>query len=212
MTALKIAGIVVLALLLVVLLLGMLLLTLRTRLEVRGKNGELRIRIGVGPLRIPIYPLPARAKRPDKPAKPPKPRRKPKKPKEPPVFHWERVGWSDTLELIMDVLSAIGDRLYLETLLLNLVLASKDAARTGMLYGGATAAAGMLVPFLEEHFNVEDLQMRLRADFDSHETQWAAVLVCAARPVSVLRALWRERRRLWAFYHTITEKDEAKKS
>ncbi len=210
MTALKIAGIVALALLLAALLTGILLLTLRVRLEVRGKNGELRVRIGVGALHIPLYPLPKRVKR--APEKPRKPRRRPRKVKQPPVLHWERVGWRDTLELVMDVLSAIRDRLYLETLLLNLVFASTDAARTGMLYGGASAAAGMLVPFLEEHFNVEDLHIRLRADFDSHETQWAAVLVCAARPVSVLRALWRERRRLRAFYHTITEKDEGKET
>lgn len=210
MLVLKIVGWTLLSLLALLLLLGLFVLLTRFRIELRGKNGELTVRVGIGPFRLRIYPPPARAaeKTAAKPPKPGKPK-KAKKERPPREFYPEQLSKGEMLDLVLDLLAALRDRLRIETLLLNLVFATPDAAKTGLLLGGASAAAGILTPFLEENFNMEELHITLDADFDGTRTRWAAVAVFAMRPVSVLCALWHERKRLYHMYQQFTKKDEA---
>lgn len=208
MLVLKIIGIIVLILLLVLLGLMLFVLFSRVRINFRGKNGEAEVRAGIGPLHVKLYPIAKKSKKTKKPAEAPA-EKKPEKPPAAPDLSSLNTG--GTLTYILDLLEQMKDKLILETVLLNVIFATGDAAKTGILLGTSSAMAGMIVPFLEQNFNIEQMQLKFGADFEDKETKWAAVIAFAVRPVSVLHVLWKNRKPLLALYQQIIKKEEATK-
>lgn len=201
---LKIIGCILLGLLLLLIAGAILILCARTRLEVRGKNGAVTVRIGLGPLLIQIWPMQKKPENP--PAAQPAPEDQTSRKEN--TFDWKRLGFSDAMELIFDLLEQFQDKLRIETLMVNAVFATGDAASTGLLLGGVSAGTGILMPYIKENFHVDTLRITLDADFEAGHTKWAVVFVCAIRPVHLLYMLLHRRKRLYALYRRITKKDE----
>jgi hypothetical protein len=124
------------------------------------------LRVKVGPLAIQI--LPSRPKK-EKKKKPPK-QKKQAKPKEPPEPKPKQGGIpSLVLRLLPVVAEAAGQfkrKLVIDRLWLSFTAGgASDAAAGAILYGRVSAAMGMLVPVLENNFNLEDRRFHSGVDF-----------------------------------------------
>ena len=107
------------------------------------------------------------------------------------------------------MLSELADELRISRLRVRVRIATADAARTGMLLGGASALTGMLVPFLENTFEMRDYHVDVDADFEEEQTHWAFTVSCSLRPLRLLWVLLRHGRELYRLYKRLIRKEEA---
>ena len=207
MIVLRIIGFILLTLLLLLFLLSLFVLLARARVDFRGENGSVELRIGLGPLRLKIWPLPeVLQKRKRQPA----PKKKPKTPEETPrMFSTENVDLADVLDLLLEILGNMKDKLILETVWVQIMIGTGDAAHTGMLLGYSAAATGMILPFLEQNFNMKTYHIAVDGDFEAATTLWKVKLVLAMRPGSLLAVLLHHRRRLYGLYRQMVKKEGA---
>ncbi|MCB6364731.1 DUF2953 domain-containing protein [Intestinibacillus massiliensis] len=212
MIVLKTIGLILLSLLLLLCALGLFLLLARARVDFRGKDGDLSIRVGLGPFHFKIWPLPKALRgRAEKAGGHAPTKGKPKAEKGAEgKFHLEKLGLGDVLCLVLDLLSQMREKLILETVFADVVIGTGDAARTGILYGYSAAGAGMLLPFLEQNFRMGKCHIAVDADFDAAVTHWNVKLVFAVRPGSLLAVLLHNRKRLMDLYRLITKEEGAK--
>lgn len=129
----------------------------------------LQILIRIGPLRIRVFPVKKKKERPSGPGTGAKPERKHKadadavpEPK-------------DTLELVRQFLPLAADaagslqkRIRVDDLDLTLTMAASDPAMAAAAFGGANAILGMVIPLLENNFNIRERKIRTAVDFDRH--------------------------------------------
>lgn len=216
MFVLKCIGLALLVMLFLLLVLGMWIIFSRVRVEIRAKSGEaIALHFGIAPLHIRILPRQEKegkkAEKPAKAKKPPKPQ-KPRKAKKPAKVrakpNWKAIDYGALLSLALDLLGQLKDTLVLEVLLLRAIIATDDAAKTGMLAGISSAVAGIMVPFLQQNFRTEQLHITLDVDFEEEKTAWAVVVALAVRPASVLRVFWHNRKALYALYKQVMTKEE----
>ncbi|MGE4548735.1 MAG: hypothetical protein AB7C89_04170, partial [Intestinibacillus sp.] len=69
---------------------------------------------------------------------------------------------------------------------------------------------GMILPFLEQNFNMKTCHIAVDGDFESAATRWKVKLVVAMRPGSVLAVLFHHRKRLYGLYRQMVKKEGAK--
>lgn len=182
----------------VVVLLGVLLLALlcmRAGVELVGVSGEVTLDAIYGPLRIPLWPRPRHLKRKEK-----------KKPEEAPPkgkFSLAKSGlpFGKIADVALDFLGDLTGSLRISKLRVRLIIATGDAAKTGILFGQTAALCGILVPFLENTFDLRDIHVRADPDFDKEKTEWAAELVCSIRPVTLIKIAFRHRKPLLELYN-----------
>ena len=93
--------------------------------------------------------------------------------------------------------------LQITRLRVRLVLATGDAAQTGILLGQTAALCGILVPFLENTFDLRDIHVRADPDFEKDKTEWAAEVFCAIRPITFIRIVFRHRKPLRRLYELL---------
>ena len=180
------------------LLLGVLLLALlcmRAGVELVGVSGEVTLDAIYGPLRIPLWPRPRHLKRKEK-----------KKPEEAPPkgkFSLAKSGlpFGKIADVALDFLGDLTGSLRISKLRVRLIIATGDAAKTGILFGQTAALCGILVPFLENTFDLRDIHVRADPDFDKEKTEWAAELVCSIRPVTLIKIAFRHRKPLLELYN-----------
>ena len=148
------------------------------------------LRAKAGPVSIPILP------RPPKKEKKPKPPRRPAKKKASPEEPKPKQGGVPTLvlRLIPIVAEAAGRfkrKLVIDRLWLSFTAGgASDAAAGALLYGRISASMGMLVPLLENHFNLKDRRFHTGVDFTAeHPALYLhAVLTIRVGQVIVLAA------------------------
>ena len=207
MIVLKIIGFVLLALLVLLLLIGLFVLPARARVDFRGENGAVELRVGLGPLRLKIWPLPEALRKRKPPVKEERP--EVQEPRQG-AFSMENVDFADVLDLLFEILGHMRDRLFIETVWVQVIIGTGDAARTGLLLGYSAAATGMILPFLEQNFNMKTCHIAVDGDFESAATRWKVKLVVAMRPGSVLAVLFHHRKRLYGLYRQMVKKEGAK--
>ena len=95
--------------------------------------------------------------------------------------------------------------LQITRLRVRLVLATGDAAKTGILLGQTAALCGILVPFLENTFDLRDIHVRADPDFEKDKTEWAAEVFCAIRPITFIRIAFRHRKPLRRLYELLKQ-------
>ena len=83
--------------------------------------------------------------------------------------------------------------------------ATGDAAKTGILLGQTAALCGILVPFLENTFDLRDIHVRADPDFEKDKTEWAAEVFCAIRPITFIRIAFRHRKPLRRLYELLKQ-------
>lgn len=151
--------------LLVVLLLLAGLSLVRVGGEVAYGKAGLSVRILAGPLRIRLYPFPKRrGRRAGKRRKASPPAPKPAETDKKPV--------RDTLRQLRAVLpvvaraaGALRRKIRIDRLSLSLTAAAPDPALAAMAYGGAWGLVGMLLPILEQGFDVRERDVRVTVDY-----------------------------------------------
>lgn len=201
---------VLLGLVLLLLLVAACLLSIRTGVDAVGADGEVGVEARYGPLRVPLWPPPAPGQN--------TPRQKPvtgqSKEKEKTrkyryVLNREALDIGEIADLALTMLSELADELRISRLRVRVRIATEDAARTGILLGGAAALTGMLVPFLENTFEMRDYHVDVDADFEGEKTRWAFTVFCSLRPLRLLWVLLRHGRELYRLYKRLIRKEEA---
>lgn len=188
----------------VLLVLILLLLHVRTGFEVTGMNGEVVVDLRYGAIKLPIWPPPVKKK--EKEVSQEKTnafkRDKPKRPLQ--------VDANEILSLSLEILPEFVGKLEIRRLEARIIIASEDAAKTGMLYGSIAAILGMLQPFLLNHFSVTREQIQVEADFEADSIKWAVHIWAVIRPIVFIGIILRHFKEFKKLYRDLTKKEEAK--
>lgn len=202
----------VLGLALLVLLLILLLLCVRTGIDVVGVNGEVSAEVCYGPVRIPVWPPPRRKK--EQPSSEQqedgyKPRKKRKKKKYRYSLNREELDIGELADFTRRLHSDLTDTVQISRLRVRVAIGTDDAAKTGILLGESAALTGMIVPFLENTFDMKDYHVDVDADFEADHTEWAFTVFGSLRPLRVLWCLLRHSGELYRIYKRMIKKEEA---
>lgn len=201
-----------LALLLLLVIVG---LSLRTGVEAVGMNGQLTVDLRWGFLRIPFYPPLGKKKRRSNAQKGEKARAKGKKrpktkrkAKTRYTLNREKLDIGELLGLLLRLLDELTDTLRISSLKVRVLIGTPDAAQTGMLLGSASAMVGLLVPFFENTFAIQDYAISIDADFDARHTEWAGKVFCSLRPIHLFVIVLRHGKELYRLYKNLIQKEE----
>ena len=122
------------------------------------------VRMRLGKLYFTVFPMKKRDKKP-------KPPRVKKQRAEIPKAEPTKTG--GTLELVKEFIPLAAEaagrfkrKIRIDQLDLELTLAASDPATAAMAFGGANAALGMMLPLLENNFNIKRRSVRTAVDFD----------------------------------------------
>ena len=203
--------IVLLGVVLFLLLSALLLLNVRTGVEAVGVNGEISVELRYGLFRIPVWPPPRHLKKQPsaEPAKAMSEKPKKKKKKYRYFLNREELDVGKLIDLALRLLSELTDTLRISRLRVRVLIGTDDAAKTGILLGEAAAITGMIVPFLENTFEMKDYHVDVDADFEADHTEWAFTVFCSLRPLRLLLAALRHGRELFGLYKRLIKKEEA---
>lgn len=197
------------ALALLLLLLIVLALLTRVRVDLdKPEGGPLRLVIGYGPLRLPLLPL-RKKKAAGKPVK-----TRPEKPKpEKPAaggFSIKNVDIGDAICLALTLLDELKNRLVIHRLRADVMIATGDAAKTGILLGRSAAVTGMILPFLEQNFSIPDFHIAVDGDFQAEapRTRFSFCAAASLRPLHLLLIFLKYRRKLMQLYSDLKKTDE----
>ena len=108
--------------------------------------------------------------------------------------------FGEIADIVLDFLGDLTGSLQITRLRVRLVLETGDAAKTGILLGQTAALCGILVPFLENTFDLRDIHVCADPDFEKDKTEWAAEVFCAIRPITFIRIAFRHRKPLRRLY------------
>lgn len=177
------------------------LLNIRARLEFVGVSGDMTLDAVYGPVRVPLWPRPRHLKKKKKKEKDETEQEAEEKSAEG-KFSIAKSGLSfgEIADIVLDFLGDLTGSLQITRLRVRLVLATGDAAQTGILLGQTAALCGILVPFLENTFDLRDIHVRVDPDFEKDKTEWAAEVFCAIRPITFIKIAFRHRKPLRRLY------------
>ena len=211
-----IAGILggILLLLLVLLILAMIP---RVRVAVDKKPSEpLRLVLGYGIIRIPILPLPKKKEKTPAAQKTPPPKKKtkkkPEKEKKGSALSIKELDFGEAICLALDMLLDLRNRLVIHRLRVDVMIATGDAAKTGVLLGNTAAVSGMILPLLEQNFVISDFGIYVDGDFQAETPSTRAMLgiTISLRPIHLPLILLKYSRRLLAIWRAL--RSDSKKS
>ena len=187
MLALKILCIL-LAVLLGLVMLVLLAMVPRAGIRLTGKDGKINLWVRYGQIRLHLYPLPKRAK---KTAHTPKkaPPEKPQKTDAPKESRHIDLG--NAICLMLGLLDDLRHAMRIDILHLDAVIATGDAAHTGMLLGMAAGLSGIITPLLQQSFNIPHYHIHIDGDFQGDKGHWQAEAAVSVRPIRLLWALVR---------------------
>lgn len=143
------------------------------------------VKIVLGPVKITVFPRPAKEKKPPK-EKPKKPEKKapsqdenlpqpPQPPAQPKPAKQEKGGslrdFIPFVKLALDFLGDFRRKLRMKELYLRLILASEDPADLAINYGKTWTAVGNLLPALDRWFVIKKKDVEVECDFTASETK-----------------------------------------
>lgn len=172
MMLLRILGILLAVLAGMFLLLLLCVLYLPVWLHFIGNDKDLKLSIGIGPFKKRILP---RKKRTEQ-----KTAKQEEMPIESPDFE---------IKAILRILNQLAQRTKIQIFQVNILLGTNDAAQTGLLLGAFSAAAGMILPVLEENYCIKKYRVVIDADFDANRTIWDAELYFVFHIITAIRVL-----------------------
>lgn len=187
-------------LLALVLVLGFVLLCLRVGASVQARNDGISIRLQVGFLHKTIRPGKGRKLDKKSVTESDKPEAEEE---EPDAFELPDLDWGELICEGLSFLEDVKDRLRIDVLCVQLLLATGDAAKTGMYLGGLSALTGMVYPFFEQNFQIRDFNVQVDGDFEGNKTQYDLRFGCSFRPIRMIGAAVRHGRKL---YHMVKQK------
>ncbi len=166
MTILKVLGIILLCVLGLLLLVLLILLFTRAEVIFRFDEDGAVLKAGAWGYKYSILP-----RKKKKPKEKPKPQQKPPEEEKPEEKKEKKGGdvrrYLKYLSPALDALKGSINSIFLKRIEVCFTAAKEDdPAGTAMMYGSAWAAAGTLIPLLENNANVKKYRFRIDADFD----------------------------------------------
>lgn len=143
----------------VVLALLILLLLTRVRLIAEYGGEGLFLIAAAGLVRIKLYPRPEKKPKLKKPQKPEKP--EPEEDEKPGTFAMIR----ELLPVISDTFGKLRRKLRIDVLTIHFTAAAADPFNAAMMFGLGSAGIGVILPILENTFNVRDRDLRTSVSF-----------------------------------------------
>ncbi len=185
-----------------VLVLIFLLLCLRVGVSMQAQNDGICIRLQIGLLHKTIKPpiggdKPAKKKSVKESEESEPPEEKPEK------LHLPDLDWGDLICEGLSFLEDVKGRLRIDVLRVNLLLATRDAAKTGLYLGGLSALGGMIFPFLEKNFRIRDFGVQIDGDFEGDTIHYDLRFACSFRPIRMIGVAIRHGRKI---YHMVKQK------
>lgn len=185
-----------------VLVLIFLLLCLRVGVSMQAQNDGICIRLQIGLLHKTIKPpiggdKPAKKKSVKESEESEPPEEKPEK------LHLPDLDWGDLICEGLSFLEDVKGRLRIDVLRVNLLLATGDAAKTGLYLGGLSALGGMIFPFLEKNFRIRDFDVQIDGDFEGDTIHYDLRFACSFRPIRMIGVAIRHGRKI---YHMVKQK------
>lgn len=207
MMVLRILGIVLCVVLLVFVVLTAFTLFAPARIEIKRDmpDGQLKVRLGFGPIKK-VFRLGGKRKKTKKPTKKQKEKEKREEHKQEtnaPRFDLKRLPIDRALELLVELIYDLAGAVVWEKLHVTVILHTSDAARTGRLLGACSAVVGNLYPYLARTHVLKDTKIVIDADFDAQKTVWGLDISVMTRLCWYPRILWRRRKELWALWKAI---------
>ncbi len=174
-------------------------------------DGTVSVEARYGLVRIPVWPPPRKKSKPPKNTEEMVQRQTAKKEKRKYKYslNQQELDVGELVCLALTLLGELADTLRISRLHVRVVIGTDDAAKTGLLLGTSAAMTGMVVPFLENTFEMKDYHIDIDADFEAAKTKWAFTVFCSLRPISLLFLLLRHRRELFCLYKRLIKKEEA---
>lgn len=140
-------------------LLGLFLISIiRVGATAEYSQAGLWVRAKLGPFRVAIYPMKQKKKAGQKQGKG-------KKERQPGRGGGALEGLQLLLEWIVDATGRLSEKIRVDKLYLDFTAAAEDPAVAALSFGGANAAVGMIVPFLENHFHIRTRRIRTAVNF-----------------------------------------------
>jgi hypothetical protein len=140
-------------------------MVLRIGVRVEYSEDGLRVLFYAGPIKIKVYPSSKKSVKRKK--------KKPKAPKEP-EDRIKKGGPVTKVREILSVFSYVSEKLKrkitIQQLTLYYLAAGKDAAHTALAFGVSSAAAGLILPVLENNFIIKNKDVRTAVSFTEKES------------------------------------------
>lgn len=127
--------------------------------------GGLTVRLLAGPLHMTVFPFPKRKKERPKKEKKEKPDQAPGPDEKAPGGSLDLI--KEFLPLVTDAAGSLRRKIRVDRLEMDLTVGAPDPAMAAIAFGGANAALGMLVPLLENAFQIKERRLRTAVDFNA---------------------------------------------
>ena len=126
-----------------------------------------KVHLRVGLLRFQVFP--GKEKGDKKEPKKPKKKKPPKEEKEKPE---SKAGGpieliKAFLPLVCEAAGELKRRIRIDELRLDYTAGGRDAAQTAMAFGGSNAAIGMILPLVQQNFDLKEYRVRTAVDFNA---------------------------------------------
>ncbi len=108
---------------------------------------------------------------------------------------------SKYMDLILNIIYDLKERLYIDKLYLNIIFASDDAAKTGIMLGTAFSICGMITPILRKSFHLKKQSIILDADFNANKTKFMIDFIGHTRIIKILLIAFKYRKQLFKIYN-----------
>ena len=160
----------------------------------RDDKQNTRVSLKIFFVRIKLYPI---GKTKEKSYKPQKTEKEPKSDEQ----SEEKDDFSSKyMDLILNIIYDLKEKLYIDKLYLNIIFASDDAAKTGIMLGTAFSICGMITPILRKGFHLKNQSIILDADFDSNKTKFTLDFIGHTRIIKILLIAFKYRKQLFKIY------------
>ena len=140
-----------------------LLSLLRLGGQARYSAKGMEIKLLVGPFRFLLYPRKKREK-------------KKKQGKHPDDGKKVQLGGSvelfqELLPLLLEAAGYVKQKIRIDHIFLDLIIAAEDPAKAAVAFGGTNALLGMILPPIENNFNVKERNIRTQVDFQRRKPE-----------------------------------------
>ncbi len=182
---------IALCIIMAVLLIIVIILLVPVGAEAEYDEAGATLWLRIGAFRKILYPRPPKPEKAEKDKKTKAKKEKKEKKQKNEAEGKTRKG--GTLKLIRELIpvgiEALGRfkrRLIIKKLSLYFCFGGEDPAKVALSFGGASAGAGMIVPLLQQHFRIMEMDIRNSVDFTCGETKVYAHADLRIRIVTIL--------------------------
>lgn len=179
-------------------------------------GGGLSARLRLGCIWITLYPRkPPKKARKMKKVKPHKPRKSKEKAPSPPEEGDTLALLWDLIPLMLEAAGRFKQKLCVDRLDLDLVIAAEDPATAAVAYGAANAALGAAIPILENNLHIKEHRFRTRCDFTQTSPSvqfWTAFSLTIGQGTALTAYLGLQALKIFSAHKKDKRKDERKEA